>query len=135
MGATLYMTGLIWFVQVVHYPLFDGVCAERFSSYEARHQARTSLVVIPPMLLELGTAAYMVMAPPAAVGEAMAVALLLLVLLCWASTFLLQVPMHERLSGGFDSAAHRRLVSTNWVRTLAWSARAVLLLWLAASGA
>ncbi|HEX2205610.1 MAG TPA: hypothetical protein VHG91_20025 [Longimicrobium sp.] len=47
----------------------------------------------------------------------------------WLSTALLQVPMHGRLERGFDAAAHRRLVATNWVRTVAWTARGVLLLW------
>jgi len=39
----------------------------------------------------------------------------------FASTALLSVPAHQRLAGGLDRAIHRRLVLTNWVRTLAWS--------------
>ncbi len=37
--ATLYMTGLIWFVQIVHYPLFARVGNAEFSAYEQRHTA------------------------------------------------------------------------------------------------
>jgi hypothetical protein len=51
-------------------------------------------------------------------------------LLIWCSTAFLQVPMHQRLSSGFDAAAHRSLVKTNWVRTILWSARALLALWM-----
>jgi hypothetical protein len=40
----------------------------------------------------------------------------------------LQVPLHTRLARGFDPAAHRQLVRTNWLRTLAWTLRALLLL-------
>ena len=45
---------------------------------------------------------------------------------------LLQVPQHRILEGGFDPAAHRFLVSSNWVRTIAWTARGVVALFLLA---
>ena len=47
---------------------------------------------------------------------------------------LASVPMHERLGRGFDPAAHRRLVATNWIRTIAWTARGALVLWMLAVG-
>jgi hypothetical protein len=34
--------------------------------------------------------------------------------------------MHSRLARGFDEQSWRQLVRSNWVRTIAWSARAVL---------
>ena len=42
LAATAAMTGLIWFVQVVHYPLFAAVGADQFVAYEVAHQRRTS---------------------------------------------------------------------------------------------
>ena len=53
LASTLAMTGVIWFVQVVHYPLFASVGAEGFSRYEALHATRTGWVVAPLMLCEL----------------------------------------------------------------------------------
>ena len=38
LAATAAMCGLIWFVQVVHYPLFAGVGDDGFTAYEQRHQ-------------------------------------------------------------------------------------------------
>jgi hypothetical protein len=38
--------------------------------------------------------------------------------------------MHERLGHGYADWAHRRLVQTNWIRTVAWTARGVLVLWM-----
>jgi len=38
--------------------------------------------------------------------------------------------MHERLGHGYADGAHRRLVQTNWIRTIAWTARGVLVLWM-----
>ena len=55
---------------------------------------------------------------------------------CAATTVLvtvaLSVPAHGVLAGGFDAAAHARLVGTNWLRTAAWTvgaATSLLLLW------
>jgi hypothetical protein len=136
-AATLWMVGLIWFVQVVHYPLFARVGRQRFAAYEAAHTRRTGWVVGPPMLVEAATAVLLAGAPPEGVTRTAAWAGLGLLGTIWLSTALLQVPAHRRLERGFDAAAHRRLVATNWIRTVAWSLRGALALsWLrAAAGA
>jgi hypothetical protein len=46
------------------------------------------------------------------------------------STALLQAPQHQALSGGFDRGAYKFLLSTNWIRTAAWSAYRILDLWM-----
>jgi len=55
-GATWFMTGLIWFVQIVHYPLMGAVQADAFPAYEVAHQRRTTWVVGPVMLIEASCA-------------------------------------------------------------------------------
>jgi hypothetical protein len=129
-GATLYMTGLIWFVQRVHYPLLAGVGPLGFHEYEQAHVARTTTVVGPPMLVEAGSAAALVVYPPAAVPPTLAWIGLLLLGIVWLSTWLQQVPCHRELEHGFEARAHARLVSTNWIRTAAWSLRGLLVLWM-----
>ncbi|TXB66558.1 hypothetical protein [Phaeodactylibacter luteus] len=123
--ATCYMLGLIWFVQVVHYPLMGKVPAQAFVGYERLHTRYTSWVTAPPMLLELGTGLWLLLQFP---GHLLlwgnAVGLLWL----WASTFFIQVPLHNQLSQSFDAVVHRKLVQTNWARTVVWSIRALLLL-------
>jgi hypothetical protein len=132
--ATLAMTGLIWFVQIVHYPLFASIDRESFSRYHPAHTSRTGFVVIPFMLLEAATALLIVALPGTGVPRVQAGTGLGLLAVVWGSTFLLQVPLHRRLGSGFDAAAIRRLVGTNWVRTITWTARGVLaVLWLAAA--
>jgi hypothetical protein len=131
-GATLAMTGLIWFVQVVHYPLFDLASERRFGRFAEQHQRRTSLVVVPLMLAELGTAIALVVMPPTGVGGILPWVGLALLGVIWLSTALVQVPLHRRLSERRDERAIRRLVATNWIRTVAWTARAVLALALCA---
>lgn len=128
-AATLYMTGVIWMVQLVHYPLFAEVGPERFANYERLHQLRISAVVMPAMLVELVTA-YLLAVAWTGPGRWAAWTGLGLLAVVWLSTFLVQVPRHETLAAGFDEATIRSLVLTNWLRTLAWTARAGLVLWL-----
>jgi hypothetical protein len=125
--ATGLMAGLVWFVQVVHYPLFASVGEEKFKAYAAVHQSRTTLIVAPLMLIEAASAIGLVMLWPTEAGpRTLGIASVVLLTVVWVSTFAVQVPMHARLARGFDAGVHRRLVATNWIRTLAWSARAVV---------
>jgi hypothetical protein len=124
--ATSVMVGVIWFVQVVHYPLFAAVGSDGFATYEAEHRRRTSFVVGPPMAIELLVAVALVVVPPTSLGRGLPALGLALLLVVHASTIGLQVPAHDRLSGGYDAATAARLVRTNWVRTIGWTARGVL---------
>ncbi len=128
--ATLTMFGVIWVVQLVHYPLFAGVGADGFAAYEAAHQARITWIVLPAMGLELGTAVALLWLRPAAVPAWMVWTGLALVGVVWVSTAVVQVPLHATLSAGFDGDAHARLVVSNWIRTAVWSVRAGLVLWM-----
>ncbi len=131
-AATWFMTGVIWFVQLVHYPLMAGVGRPGFAAYEAEHARRTSWVVIAPMVVEAVTAVAIVVLAPPAVPSTQAWIGLALVAVVWLSTALLQVPRHRELHGGFDARAHARLVSSNWIRTFVWTARSILVAtWLA----
>lgn len=129
LASTLIMVGVIWFVQVVHYPLFGRVGEQEFSAYERSHQQRTGIVVIPPMLVELTTAVAMIAYRPPGTPRWVAVLGLALVAVAWVSTFALQAPTHGRLSPGFEPGLHRFLVATNWIRTVAWTARGGLVCW------
>ncbi|MCU0253984.1 MAG: hypothetical protein MUE47_05535 [Acidobacteria bacterium] len=129
-AATWVMVGVIWFVQLVHYPMLDRAAGAGFAAYQRENTRRTAWVVIPPMAAEALTALALVLRPPAGVPRAAAWAGLALVAAIWLSTALLQVPRHRRLESGYDAVAHRGLVATNWIRTAAWSARGGLVLWM-----
>lgn len=133
LAATLVMVGVIWIVQIVHYPLFGNVGAEGFAVYETEHSRRITFVVAPLMLAELATAVLLVWSRPAGVTALQAWIGVALVAVVWASTFFVQVPLHGKLGGGFDADAHARLVLTNWVRTAAWSLRGALVVWMVSS--
>jgi hypothetical protein len=122
-AATWFLVGMIWFVQVVHYPLFAAVPDIGFRDYEAFHTQRISRLLALPWAVEGGTALWLAVAPPAGVPRALAIGGALLVGVILASTVALQVPRHSVLSAGWEPGAHRALVRTNWLRTAAWSCR------------
>ena len=128
-AAALFMTGLVWFVQVVHYPLLHRVGASGFSRYEIQHTRRTSPIVVPVMLFELGSGVWLAIVPPTE-SSALLLANVVLLAIIWLSTFVLQAPLHRQLARGFVAESVDRLVSTNWIRTLSWSLRSVLLLFV-----
>ena len=78
LAATFVMVGIIWFVQIVHYPLFARVGTTGFPAYSAAHSRLTGLVVGPPMLAEAATAVALVLGPPPGVSSWLAVSGLVL---------------------------------------------------------
>jgi hypothetical protein len=129
--ATVIMLGVILTCQFVHYPLFARVGRDSFEQYEREHMRRITLIVGPAMAIELATALYLAVRPPAGLVNAGATSLVYvglgLVLVNWLSTLTMQGPMHTRLARvGYDERLIDTLVRTNWVRTAAWGTRGVL---------
>ncbi len=127
-ACVFFMCGVIWVVQWVHYPLMRYVEPGRFSEFHAAHSAQITGVVLVPMILQLVTAAGLLLSPdaqPGPMNRALALALSLGVFL---ATALFSVPCHSKLVTGFQAKAHLRLVRTNWIRTALWSFHATLLL-------
>ncbi len=121
------MTGIIWFVQLVHYPLFSQVGSEKFVAYENAHTKLTAITVGPPMLVEGLTALALTPLLFPDLHWAFSIANLLLLAATHASTVLLQVPLHSLLSKKYDENNIKRLVITNSIRTGLWSARSLLI--------
>jgi hypothetical protein len=132
LATTLPLVGLIWMVQVVAYPLFARAGAEAFPAYHAAHSSLITLVVGPLMVGELLAAGAFLFARPEGVPAFLAWAGAALVLLVWMTTAFVSVPQHDILARGFDAHAHAVLVSTNWIRTIAWTARGALVLVISA---
>lgn len=126
-AATWSLVGLCWLVQRVQYPLMAEVGSGAFAAYEAGHVARIGPVVAPLMLLELGTGGLLWLAGGESFRRPLFAVSLVLLGVVWLSTFFVQVPLHDALASGFDAEKHAALVRTNWIRTVAWSARGILL--------
>ncbi len=130
LASTLLMVGIIWFVQVVHYPLMAEVGQANFVRFSERHQQRTGWVVIGPMALEALSGAYWAMMHPMRWSSPPFLLAFVLLLIVWLSTAVLQVPIHGELLKGYDRKRIERLVRTNWIRTIGWTLRAGIVAWM-----
>jgi hypothetical protein len=117
------MTGLCWMVQMVVYPQFARVGAEQFAAYHRAHRAWTSVAVVGVMVAEAVLATLVLLNDR---SDPLALLGIVLVGVVWINTFAQEVPVHQKLKRGFDLRQIRKLIAWNWVRTLAWTARAVV---------
>ena len=109
---------LIWLVQLIIYPGFQRILQEAFAAYHKWYVIRISAVVLPLMVAELILTIWWVLSDA---YSSISLSAGFFVSIVWLSTFVLQVPIHNRLKAGKDEKQIQRLVATNWVRTVAWS--------------
>lgn len=122
--VTGYLLGLIWLVQLIHYPGFLFVSPSHFLDFHQRHSSVLGLLAGPAMIFELVIAMILLILDPHWISGLS----LFVVMGTWISTFSLSVPLHHRLANGFDRELILRLVSTNWIRTILWTLKAGLIL-------
>jgi hypothetical protein len=115
-----FLTGLIWVIQLVHYPSFHYVDRKKFLAFNQYHQAAITVIVLPMMIFELFSAMALFYLYP---KQPILQISLLLVIIIWLSTFFLSVPCHNKLLKEKKSETIKTLVKTNWIRTVAWSIR------------
>jgi hypothetical protein len=123
-AITWALVGVIWMVQLVHYPLWAQIDGDAFREYHARHMLRMTLLVAPLVMAEALTAAALVGCGVRGVWLLASFAPMVVI---WISTFFVQVPLQAKLAMGFDAEPHRRLLSSNWWRTAGWTIRGVCL--------
>tara|TARA_B100000700_G_scaffold202956_1_gene223185 strand:+ start:19674 stop:20105 length:432 start_codon:yes stop_codon:yes gene_type:complete len=127
--STAFMVGVIWYVQLVHYPMFDEYDTSRFTKIHNRHQVLTTFVVGPMMLLEV-ISGCIIFDSELFLTQPLWLVSALLLLAVWLSTAFLQMPCHFKLEKEFSALGLRFLVGSNWVRTIAWTARLVCLVFI-----
>ena len=124
--SCLFLCGLIWIVQLVHYPSFRYVDSSRFVKFENFHTRNISIVVLPVMIIELITAIQMFFISSSGIWSVN----LALLTGIWYVTFRYSAPCHIKLSEGKDRKIIDTLITTNWLRTALWSIRALLLTYI-----
>ena len=118
------MTGVIWVIQLVHYPSFRYIDKDHWEAFYEQHMKGITLIVLPVMTLELITTIIYFYQD----FYWLSFGSLLLVMIIWLSTFFIQVPLHNGIRSNRDSITICELVKTNWIRTLAWSVNTIILL-------
>ena len=124
--ATCLMTGVIWFVQWVHYPLLAKVPVDRAVETAIDHQRRTGQVLAIPMAVEGFTTLGLLIIRPESVPIFWPWFGAVLLAVALGSTVFVSVPLHAKMATNPTADVGRRLVVTNWPRTIAWSLRAVV---------
>jgi hypothetical protein len=115
----IYNMGCMTTLQLQHYGIYPAVGQEHFAAYvRANNRAATWPTIVPALLLLLSSVV-LVVQRPGFVWPSEAIAGLGLNLVALLSTFVWQRPLHSRLAeSGYDDAAVRRLIATNWIRTI-----------------
>lgn len=120
---------LIWLIQLVIYPSFRHIEEQSFSHWHRVYTERISLVVVPLMFGQLGLSILRLFCEWNQSGKITLPSLLVLILVlgCWAATFLISVPIHSELQErGRLVSIVEQLILTNWIRTGMWSAACLL---------
>ena len=113
------LAGLIWTIQLVHYPLFALVGAAQWARYGDEHRRRITWLAAPLMFASVGVALVLVVqdgSPLRLVNASLAVGV-------FGLTGAVFAPMHGRLEQAASERAIRVLVRANWLRTIAWTAQ------------
>ena len=124
--SCVFMTGLIWTIQLVHYPSFHHIKIDKFSQFEGFHSNRISWIVLPVMSVELLTAVVLIFL----LTESLILigVNFLSVAAIWLITLHVSARIHTKLMSGYNESLVNQLIFTNWARTFLWSARSVFLI-------
>lgn len=131
--ATWFMVGLIWTIHVVHYPLFAYVGPDEYVAFQAEHVRRIGMVLLVPWAVEgICILALLVMAMRSKSRELLLPTLLgaaaMGVVLIMSGFF--SAPAHGKLADGFDADVHADLMRADLIRTIAWTMRGGISIWL-----
>lgn len=122
-AASWAMVGIIWFVQIVHYPLLAQL-RDDVARTSAEHRWRTAVVVAAPMVAQGVATLVLLAAPPEQVWAPWPWVSAGFLAVALGVTVAVSVPLHVRMTEAGDIQAGHRLVVTNWWRTAAWTAHA-----------
>ena len=130
---TLYNVGMIWTLQLNHYPLYARVGRGDFREYIAAHNKLLLLPIVLPGLIAFASSLLLIWWLPAEIPDWSVWLPISLNVAIVASTVLVQGPAHNALArDGYSESVVRKIITTNWARTVAWTANGLVLLWMTA---
>ncbi len=128
-AVVFYVTGGIWFAQIVVYPLFGKVGKDEYVAYHKFYSSRIPLPVIVPGFASFLLPIALVFLGPESVPLWIYLANVVCGLMGLLVTVALEIPRHARLEkGGKQETVIRELVRYNWPRTLSITGSAFLTL-------
>lgn len=118
------MIGVIWVIQLVHYPSFKYIDQNEFIKFERFHMNRISFIVVPIMTLELLTA--IILTVFLSKTNSWHFFNTIFLVFTWFFTFFVSARLHKRLLQRYSLDLIQKLTSSNWARTTIWSIRGLL---------
>ena len=117
--SNIYLIAISIMVQFIIYPSFKNLFESSFKSFHSGYTKKMFLIVGPFMIIELISSLYLL-------NISSFLAPTVLVVLIWASTFFLIVPIHNSLNISFDLIKHKKLIRLNLIRTIFWVLKIVI---------
>ena len=124
--STSMMVSLIWLIQILHYPSFIYVDRDQYESFQKFHMKKISFIVMPLMVTEFLTSAYILLFGNNE-NEYLFTLSFILLLVIWGLTIFIFSNIHQELSLGYNQRIISSLIHLNWIRTILWSLRLIML--------
>ena len=124
--STSLMVGIIWVIQLLHYPAFNFIKESDYVEFQHFHMQRISFIVVPVMILELFSAFMLVYY----LQSNLLTLCLIILLFIWLITFVFFTKLHQSLLDGYNKTVVDKLVKINWSRTILWSLRLIILIYI-----
>ena len=122
--STAVMVGIIWVIQIVHYPSFHYIDKDRYVSFQNFHMNKISYIVIPVMSIEAISGIILLYNDQ----TVLFIISLIILLVIWTLTAFYFTRTHQLLANGYKKDIVRKLVQANWVRTGLWTLRLLILI-------
>ena len=121
-----YLVSLVFMTQFITYPTFLHIDKDKFSEYHRKYVNNISFIVAPVMLIELLTLSLIAYFS----SEFLIIKSLILLLVIWLTTFFIMIPSHNRISKSFNIKEIKSLINYNWIRTILWSFKLLVIIFL-----
>lgn len=126
--STAIMVGVIWVIQLIHYPSFHFIKESNYSKFQQFHMNRISIIVIPTMIIEIISGLLIFWS--VFHSNIFFISSLFILISIWAITFIFFTKMHQGLVFGYNQEIVNKLILINWSRTLLWSLRLIILCYI-----
>ena len=122
--STSIMVGVIWVIQLVHYPSFKYVNESDYIIFQKYHMSNISYIVFPVMFTELITALIILFFGEKSLFFVLSLICLFLI---WVITGVLFTKYHSILKEGKDLMIIEKMIKANWIRALLWTMRLIMI--------
>jgi len=128
--AAAFLAGLMWFTQIVHYPLFTFIEKKSFIGYSIHQLKKTNYLFYIPMLVEGAFSILFMFDYPSTISSVVPFLCLCISTAVWLVSFGKIAPLLDKLNDeGLDAEIVEQLVKLNRIRTICWTLKVLILIY------